>query len=288
MHIIHSIDELTQQIQIWKQARLTIGFVPTMGNLHAGHLQLVDKAKSLADKIIVSIFVNPLQFGINEDFAHYPRTETEDIQQLAIANVDALFLPSIDSLYPIPIQTQIHFPDLEFLHCGQFRPGHFSGVATIVSKLFHLIPADFAIFGDKDFQQLTIIRTMVRDLNFAIKIISVATVREADGLAMSSRNRYLTSEQRPLAAQLYQQLLTTQQQIVAGERCYSQLEQQANQKLTSLGFAVDYFHICRQTDLLPAEESDSELVILLAAKLAQCRLIDNIQFKIKMLKVDSL
>ncbi len=287
MQIIRSMTQLTEQIYLWKQARFTIGFVPTMGNLHAGHLQLVDTAKSLTDKIIVSIFVNPLQFGINEDFANYPRTESEDIAQLIDAKVDAVFLPTIDSLYPHSIKTYIRLPELESLHCGQFRPGHFSGVATIVSKLFHLVQADIAVFGEKDFQQLTIIRAMVQDLNFAVKIVSVPTIREIDGLAMSSRNRYLTINQRPIAAQLYQQLQFIRQQILNGERHYLQLEQQVTLKLSEAGFIVDYIHICCQQHLQPASIEDTELVILAAAKLGQCRLIDNICLKIQTLKVDS-
>lgn len=288
MQTLNTIKNLTVVIKHWKQSGLSIAFVPTMGNLHAGHLKLVAEAKAKADKVVVSIFVNPTQFGVGEDFDSYPRTEQQDAAHLAAQGVDMLFLPSVAEIYHPQAQTVILVKELSQQHCGMSRPGHFDGVATVVCKLFNMVQPDMAFFGEKDFQQLAIIRTMVRDLNIPVQIHSVATMREADGLAMSSRNGYLTPEQRLIAPKLYQALRAARDEILAENNDFLQIEQQQTQLLQAAGFAVDYFSICRTEDLLPAKPDDNELVILAAARLGKPRLIDNIQFKIKALTVDSL
>lgn len=288
MQTVSRIENLTALVKDWKQSGLTIGFVPTMGNLHAGHLKLVATAKEKADKVVVSIFVNPTQFGVGEDFDSYPRTETQDAKLLAAQNVDVLFLPDVAEIYHRKAQTLILVKELSQLYCGMSRPGHFDGVATVVCKLFNIVQPDKAFFGEKDFQQLAIIRTMVRDLNMPVEIHSVATVREADGLAMSSRNGYLTAEQRAIAAKLYQTLCVARDEVLAEKGDFSLIEQQQTRALNNAGFSVDYFSICNADDLSPAKAMDNSLVILAAARLGKTRLIDNIQFKIKVLTVDSL
>lgn len=278
MQICRSIDSLRDQLADWRQASKTLALVPTMGNLHAGHLKLIEEAQKTADKVIVSIFVNPTQFGPTEDFSRYPRTEADDIAALKAQNTDLLFLPSTDEIYPAGEQTRITVDRLSALHCGAFRPGHFSGVATIVCKLFNLVQPDLAVFGLKDYQQLAVIRTLVRDLNLAVTLVGVDTVRETSGLAMSSRNRYLTPEEHQIAPKLYEVLCQTRCAIDAGEKNFRSLETQALLKLRSLEFIPDYFNICRSNDLELADFSDKNLVILTAAKLGNTRLIDNIYF----------
>ena len=286
MKIVHSQKELVETLQPWKKAALTIGFVPTMGNLHAGHLKLVSEAQKKADKVVVSIFVNPTQFGVGEDFDSYPRTESEDARLLDTQKVDVLYLPSVAEMYAENAKTLISVKEISNLHCGKSRVGHFDGVATVVCKLFNRVQPDFAFFGEKDFQQLAIIKQMVRDLDMPVQIFSVPTVREADGLAMSSRNGYLTAEQRTLAPQLYQALCAAKADVLAGKLAFSAIENQQKHALNAAGFQVDYFEICQAENLLPAQASDNNLVILAAAKLGKPRLIDNIQFKIN--AVDSL
>jgi pantoate--beta-alanine ligase len=288
MQTINTIKNLTAIIKHWKQSGLSIAFVPTMGNLHTGHLKLVSEAKNKADKVIVSIFVNPIQFGAGEDFDSYPRTEQQDAKLLAAQNVDVLFLPSVDEMYRSDAQTLVSVSGLSQLHCGASRPGHFDGVTTVVCKLFNMVQPEMAFFGEKDFQQLAIIRKMVQDLNIPIKIHSVATQRETDGLAMSSRNSYLTPEQREIAPKFYQALCIARDAVLKGNSDFAQIALQQTQSLENTGFAVDYFSICQADSLLPAEASDNDLVILAAAKLGKPRLIDNIHFKIKALTVDSL
>jgi pantoate--beta-alanine ligase len=288
MQTINSIKNLIATIKSWKQSGLSIAFVPTMGNLHAGHLKLVAEAKAKADKVVVSIFVNPTQFGEGEDFASYPRTEQQDAGHLAEQGVEVLFLPSVTEMYHPDAQTKVSVTGISDLHCGLSRPKHFDGVATVVCKLFNMVQPDMAFFGEKDFQQLAIIRTLVRDLNISVKIHSVATMREVDGLAMSSRNGYLSAEERLLAPKLYQALCAARDAVLAGNQDFSQIEIQQRQILNNAGFTVDYFSICRAEDLLPAQIHDNNLVILAAARLGKPRLIDNIQFKIKVFTVDSL
>lgn len=278
MQIVKTIPALQATLKIWRQAGDIIAFVPTMGNLHEGHLQLVRTAKTRANRVIVSIFVNPTQFGIGEDFAAYPRTEYEDQQKLQEIATDLLFLPTVAEIYHPNAQTSVSVTGVSEHYCGASRPGHFTGVATVVSKLFNMVQPDIAVFGEKDFQQLAVIRAMVRDLNMPVTIQSVATVREASGLAMSSRNGYLTGAERATAALLYDRLCFARDAVLAGELPYAEIEQEALLSLQQAGFQPDYFTICRAEDLQLATKEDNEWVILAAAKLGKTRLIDNISF----------
>lgn len=279
MQQITSIKALRAIVKRWHQQGECIALVPTMGNLHSGHIKLVKEAKKKADKVIVSIFVNPTQFCPGEDFASYPRTEVEDKKKLTAIATDLLFLPTVDEIYYQRTTTTIvSAPELSKLHCGASRPGHFDGVATVVTKLFNIVQPDIAVFGVKDFQQLLIIRNMVRDLNIAVKIIAVATERATDGLAMSSRNSYLTKDERIKAAKIYQSLCLAHKAVLAKKLNLRVIEQQQQAYLQTVGVKLDYFSICRQDNLHKARESDTELIILLAAKLGTTRLIDNICF----------
>jgi pantoate--beta-alanine ligase len=280
MQIFRTIASLQATLKTWRQAGDTIAFVPTMGNLHDGHLQLVRTAKTRANRVVVSIFVNPAQFGVGEDFESYPRTEQEDQQKLQDMATDLLFLPAVAEIYHPNAQTLVTVSGLSNCYCGASRPGHFSGVATIVCKLFNIVQPDMAFFGEKDFQQLTVIRTMVRDLNIPVNVLGVATVREASGLAMSSRNHYLTSQEKIRAASLYQALCAAREAVLIGGRAYSAIEHQALENLKQTGFLPEYFRICRIQDLQVATLEDNELIILTAAKLGKTRLIDNIHFTI--------
>ena len=280
---IEDITILRATIQDWRKQGLSIGFVPTMGNLHQGHLQLVEQAKQLADKVVVSIFVNPLQFGPNEDFERYPRTFDADCAKLTEYQADAVFVPDVKTMYPngMEQQTIIEVPkSLTNLLCGASRPGHFAGVATVVTKLLNLVQPDYAIFGEKDFQQLRVIQRLVADLCLPIEIMPAPICRESDHLAMSSRNQYLTTEQRQLAPQLFTTLQTIEQKIQAGSRNFQALTAEAKQQLTSLGFKPDYVEICRATDLQQPDVNDMAFVILAAAFLGKTRLIDNIQVSV--------
>ncbi|MCQ8129915.1 pantoate--beta-alanine ligase [Methylomonas rivi] len=278
MQTVNSIKDLRLVISEWRQNGLRIAFVPTMGNLHAGHLQLVKTAQQQADRVVVSIFVNPAQFGPNEDFASYPRTERQDQAKLTACGADLLFLPSVNEMYPAPLQTQVSVKGLSTLHCGASRPGHFDGVAVVVCKLLNMVQPDLLLLGEKDFQQLAVIRTMVADLSIPVAIQGVATMREADGLAMSSRNGYLTAAERQHAPLLYRALCATRDAVLSGTTDYRPVMDRQAQTLRDAGFMLDYFRICRSADLLPAKETDTELVILIAAKLGKTRLIDNIYF----------
>lgn len=278
MQIVHSIKPLRQLVQSWRQAGETVGFVPTMGNLHQGHLSLVQGAKKNTNRVVVSIFVNPSQFGAGEDFASYPQTKLEDQKKLRYSQVDVLFLPKVEEIYFPDASTEITVSGLSDRHCGASRIQHFTGVATIVCKLFNIVQPDMAFFGKKDFQQLLVIQRMVRDLNFPVNIKAVATVREADGLAMSSRNGYLTPEQRALAPKLFQALQSAKEAILMGNNNYTEIEQQQIQWLLQSGFQPDYFSISHSLDLQPAKITDTELVIITAAKIGKTRLIDNLDF----------
>lgn len=270
--------ELRKAIADWRLAGKRLAFVPTMGNLHAGHLQLVSEARKQADHVVVSIFVNPTQFGAGEDFETYPRTERKDQEKLEAAGADLLFLPSVSEMYASDAKTIVSVAGLSELHCGASRPGHFNGVATVVCKLFNLVQPDIALFGLKDFQQLAVIRTMVRDLNFPVEIVGVDTVREPSGLAMSSRNGYLSSEEIKAAPKLYESLCVARDAVLAGKQPYADIEIRAILSLQEVGFQPDYFSICRSSDLKKAEAGDKDLVILVAAKLGSTRLIDNVYF----------
>ncbi|MDH5484723.1 MAG: pantoate--beta-alanine ligase [Gammaproteobacteria bacterium] len=275
-----TIDAIRQQVADWKTAGDTIAFVPTMGNLHAGHLQLVSQARQQASRVVVSIFVNPLQFNEAADFEHYPRTIDEDCRQLQSAAVDALFLPTLDVIYPHgqSATTKVIVPGLGDILEGEHRPGHFTGVTTVVNKLFNMVQPDLAFFGEKDYQQLMLIRRMRDDLDMPVQVRGVATQREPDGLAMSSRNGRLDAGERQLAPCLYQQLAEIEGAIARGEEDFRQLEQDAEAHLDRQGFRTEYVRICRQQDLSAAQPGDDKLVILLAAWLGQTRLIDNISF----------
>ncbi|MDD5461472.1 MAG: pantoate--beta-alanine ligase [Methylococcales bacterium] len=278
MQTVNTVSDLRAIITPWRLANESVAFVPTMGNLHSGHLQLVNEAKKTADHVVVSIFVNPTQFGAGEDFETYPRTEHEDREKLEDADTDLLFLPAVAEVYSQDAKTTVTVTGLSDLYCGASRPGHFSGVATIVCKLFNIVQPDIALFGLKDFQQLAIIRTMVRDLNIPVEIIGIDTVRESNGLAMSSRNGYLTDDEKKIAPRLYRSLCAAQDAVLAGRHTFPDIEQQALQFLQEAGFRPDYFFVCRSSDLQKATGEDVDLVILAAAKLGKTRLIDNVHF----------
>ncbi|MEI6543677.1 MAG: pantoate--beta-alanine ligase [Methylococcales bacterium] len=278
MQIIKNVCDLRELIKAWRTAGETIAFVPTMGNLHAGHLQLVTRAKAVANRVVVSIFVNPTQFGVGEDFETYPRTEKEDQEKLIAEGVDVLFLPAVDDIYMSDARTTVTVAEVSEWYCGASRPGHFAGVATVVCKLFNIVQPDIALFGLKDFQQFTIIKIMVRDLNIPVEIIGVDTVREPSGLAMSSRNGYLTAHEKQVASELYRVLCVTRDAILEGACNYTEVENQAFAALQEVGFKPDYISVCRSRDLTKAAPEDSDLVLLAAARLGKTRLIDNIYF----------
>jgi len=259
-----------------------VAFVPTMGNLHAGHVSLIEAARRHGDRFVASIFVNPMQFGPNEDFAHYPRTPQQDERMLAQAGCDLMFSPDVAEVYPQGASraTRVEVPELSRVLDGEFRPGHFQGVTTIVAALFHIVEPDIAVFGEKDFQQLTIIRRMVADLCMPVQILAAPTVRDTDGLAMSSRNQYLTPAERQTAPVIYRTLQATAQRLQAGERDFAALEATGSRALQEAGLRPDYFAIRQSEDLVPPPPEATRLVVLTAARLGKARLIDNIQVKI--------
>lgn len=277
--ILRTIAEVRQQVSQWKQAGERIAFVPTMGNLHAGHLSLVEAATAANTRVIVSIFVNPMQFGENEDFDDYPRTFDDDVAKLLNYSVDMVFAPTVSDIYPDSIEsaTFVEVPHLSNILDGEHRPGFFRGVATVVNKLFNIVQPDVAVFGEKDFQQLLVIRRMVADLVMPVEIQSVATMREPDGLAMSSRNGYLDEQNRLLAAAIQRCLQRVVRAIVDGENPAYEVGH-ATQELDEQGFVVDYIVVRRQHDLAVPEQDDKSLVVLAAARLGSVRLIDNIPF----------
>jgi pantoate--beta-alanine ligase len=260
----------------------TLGFVPTMGNLHAGHLALVARARAEHDLVVVSIFVNPLQFGANEDLDAYPRTLDADSSALIDAGCDVLFLPSAEELYGdnMKASTRVRVPELGTDYCGASRPGHFDGVTTVVAKLFNIVQPDAAYFGLKDYQQFSIIRKMVFDLAMPVVLHGVDTVRESSGLALSSRNGYLTPEQKTLAPLLYQTIRSIGEALAAGEKDFMRLTQMGKQQLQEAGFQPDYLAIANATSLRPAMKEDTHLVILVAAFLGSTRLIDNLRISL--------
>ena len=278
MQIITTIKELRS----WRNSVDQVAFVPTMGNLHDGHLALVQEALVQAPHVVVSIFVNRLQFGQGEDFMSYPRTLDVDAAKLEAAGVEVLFAPNEAELYPHVSQNyQVEPPHLQNELCGAFRPGHFRGVATVVSKLFNIVKPNVACFGKKDYQQLAVIRGFVEDLNFDIRIVGVDTGRAADGLALSSRNGYLTEAERMQAPQLYQALSDMAAQIRAGRQDYANLEQAASQYLQSQGWVVDYIEVRHAGNLQIAHAGDAHVVVLAAARLGKTRLIDNLEIHLE-------
>lgn len=280
MRTVHTVAELRAQVAAWKRAGERVAFVPTMGNLHRGHIHLVERARELAPRTVASIFVNPMQFGPSEDFAAYPRTLEADSRQLEAARLDLLFAPSVAEVYPRPLaqMTQITVPDLPAVLCGASRPGHFTGVTTVVSKLFNMVQPGVAVFGEKDWQQLVIIRRMAADLDISVEIIGVPTVRETDGLALSSRNGYLSAGERAIAPTLYAILQAMAERWRAGERDYVTLEAEAKAQLTAASFKPDYVDIRRAHDLQrpTPEDAAADLRIFAAAWLGRARLIDNL------------
>ncbi len=282
MQTIKNKAKIRATTQRWKSEGEIVAFVPTMGNLHEGHLKLIDSARQHASKVVVSIFVNPTQFAAGEDIDNYPRTLEQDSTLLAERGADLLFAPDNGEVYDTTLddQTVVEVPGLSTLLCGQTRPGHFVGVTTVVAKLFNIVQPDVAIFGEKDFQQLFLIKKMVIDLDYPIKIIGVETVREPSGLAMSSRNNYLSDQQRQQAALVYQRLQGMLASLQAGQQDFRKLEENAAKILERDGFSVDYVSIRRSKDLQEASAGDTQLVILTAARLGPARLIDNIKLEL--------
>ncbi len=278
MDIHRTIAGVREQVRAWHLGGEKVAFVPTMGNLHAGHMSLVERARELGQRVIVSIFINPLQFGAGEDLDAYPRTPAEDAALLEAADVDLLFLPEEPEIYPRGREgvTFVEVPGISDLLCGASRPGHFRGVATVVCKLFNIVQPDIACFGEKDFQQLAVLKRMVRELDIPVEMVGVPTLREADGLAMSSRNGYLSADERQIAPVLYQTLQEMARRLRGGESDYLLLQREGRAELEKAGFRPDYLEIRRVDDLLPPGGGEDSLVILAAAWLGKARLIDNL------------
>ena len=277
---IFELARLRDRVGEWKRDGLRVGFVPTMGNLHAGHHSLVEIAKPHADRVVASVFVNPTQFGPNEDFARYPRTPERDAAGLEAAGCDALWLPKVETMYPFGTESAVrmHVPNVGDALEGAHRPGHFDGVATVVARLFNQAQADVAVFGRKDYQQLAVIRAMARDLAFPLDIVAAPTMREADGLAMSSRNQYLSAQERPVAATIYRTLQAMRDSILAGNP-RAEAESNADAELRAAGFLPDYA-VVRRPDLSdPTDGEPGPRVALIAARLGGTRLIDNLEFE---------
>lgn len=272
MQVISGVQELRGRLK----GEVSVAFVPTMGNLHQGHLALVRQAREHGRCVVVSIFVNPLQFGPNEDFAKYPRTFEEDCAKLGDL-ADVVFAPTVGELYPEPQQVFVEPPPVASELCGTFRPGHFRGVATVVLKLFNIVQPQAAVFGKKDYQQLQVIRAMVRQLNLPLEIVAGETLRAADGLALSSRNGYLSTEERAEAVRLPRNLERIKESIVAGRTDYSGLEREAVADLEAHGWRSDYVAVRNAHTLAPAASGDADLVVLAAAWLGRTRLIDNVE-----------
>jgi pantoate--beta-alanine ligase len=282
MDVVRTVDELRQQLHLLRNGGGRVAFVPTLGNLHAGHVKLVQHARAVSKHVVVSIFVNPLQFGAGEDYASYPSTIDRDRAVLDELQTDVLFLPGVDDIYPggAHATTTVVVPQLNAMLEGAHRPTHFDGVSTVVAKLFGLVQPDIAVFGEKDYQQLLLIRQMVADLCMPIRIDAVATMREPDGLAMSSRNSYLAAADRAIAAQLYRTLLDVKTVVEHGERDFAGLEQEALRQLEAGGFTPDYVCIRRASDLAEPAPGDQQLRVLAAVILGPARLIDNISISI--------
>jgi len=278
MNTVHTIEALRNVVQQQKRNGKKIVFVPTMGNLHEGHIELVSQGLKQGDFVITSIFVNPLQFGANEDLDSYPKTLKQDQEKLAAAGNHLVFAPSASEIYPTGMddQSKVIVPNITDLHCGDSRPGHFTGVSTVVTMLFNMVQPDVAVFGEKDFQQLAVIRKMVKDLFMPIEILGVPTVREKDGLAKSSRNGYLNAEERSIAPKLRQILNSTAQKIREGQRDFTSLTAEAQEQLEKNQFKNDYFNIVDTETLKPASEKTLSIIILAAAFMGATRLIDNI------------
>jgi pantoate--beta-alanine ligase len=279
MRTVTRIATVRDEVRAWRAAGLKVALVPTMGNLHKGHMSLVAHAQEHADKVVVSVFVNPLQFGPNEDYAEYPRTLEHDQQLLAKVETDLVFAPPVHEIYPAGHErtTTVEVPDLSGILCGAFRPGHFTGVATVVTKLLNIVAPDVAVFGEKDYQQLIVIRRLVADLCVPVEILGGPTIRDHDGLALSSRNKYLSSRERDLAPKLYESLNMAKQRIEKGEHDFEAIQQNGMQVLGRAGFHPDYFTIRQAADLAPLRADSRDLIVLAAARLGKARLIDNVR-----------
>jgi pantoate--beta-alanine ligase len=281
MDTVTTVAAVREHVRRWRSEGRRVAFVPTMGNLHTGHVSLIEAARRHGDRFVASIFVNPMQFGPNEDYAQYPRTPTKDADMLAEAGCNLMFMPDVAQIYPNGSEraTRVDVPSLSRVLDGEFRPGHFEGVSTIVATLFHIVEPDVAIFGEKDFQQLTIIRRLVADLCMAVEIVGAPTVRDSDGLAMSSRNQYLTPAEREVAPRIYQTLQTAANRLQAGDTEFSSIERTGVEALSKAGMKPDYFSVRRAQDLGAPAPDTKHLVVLTAARLGRARLIDNIQVR---------
>jgi pantoate--beta-alanine ligase len=279
MQILTRIADLRALVLRWRMLGETIAFVPTMGNLHAGHASLIAAAHHHGRRVVASVFVNPLQFGPSEDYAAYPRTPDEDAALLESQGVDALLLPTVEEMYPRGTETStlVEVPGISDILCGAYRPGHFRGVATVVVKLLNLVQADVAIFGEKDYQQLTIIRRAVEDLCLPVRIVGAPTVRADDGLALSSRNRYLDDGERALAPELYRALDQARRRLTNGDTDLASIEAEGLESLRAAGFRPDYFEVRTAGTLERPNGRDVDVVVLSAARLRRARLIDNVQ-----------
>jgi pantoate--beta-alanine ligase len=278
--IATALQDLRAHVAQWKREGLRVGFVPTMGNLHAGHYSLVQLARRSADRVVASVFVNPTQFGPSEDFSRYPRTPEADAAGLQAAGCDVLWLPSVETMYPYGAENtvRVQVPGVTNTLEGAHRPGHFDGVATVVARLFNQVQPDVAVFGRKDYQQLAVIRYLVRDLAFPVDLLAGETLRDADGLAMSSRNQYLSADERPRAAEIHRTLQAMREATVQGQG-RERVEAAASARLAAAGFEVDYA-VVRGADLaLPGDEARGPRVALVAARLGRTRLIDNLEFE---------
>jgi pantoate--beta-alanine ligase len=277
-----TVDALRQSVNRWRADGKRIAFVPTMGNLHAGHLTLVRSARQHGDIVVVSIFVNPMQFDRGDDLEAYPRTPEQDTYALASEGVDLVFLPGVTEMYPrpLPTMTYVEVPGLSDILCGADRPGHFRGVTTVVNRLFNLVQPDVAVFGKKDYQQCLIIRRMVADLGLPVEIVAVDTVRESDGLAMSSRNNYLTPGERSTAPKLAHILRASADRLKKDGESFADVEREAWIALEKVGFRPDYFSVRARRDLSVPREGERDLVVLAAAWLGKARLIDNLEVEL--------
>ena len=282
MKIAYSVEELRAEVAAWRRTGESISFVPTMGNLHDGHISLLTRARELANRSVVSIFVNPIQFGRGEDYAKYPSTLEADKQKLSAAGLDLLFAPNLDQLYPGGIEedTRVSVPGLSSILCGQFRPGHFSGVATVVTKLLLNVQPDIALFGEKDYQQVLVIKQMVHDLLMPVQILGQPIVRESDGLAMSSRNAYLNARERELAPQIFQAMIRAREKLLPQTLSLIAIETAGMAELAAVGFRPEYFSIRRAHDLGLPQAGDTCLQLLVAAWLGPARLIDNLRIEL--------
>jgi pantoate--beta-alanine ligase len=278
MHRFNEPAPMREELREWRIARLRIAFVPTMGNLHSGHISLIERARELADRVVASVFVNPTQFGPSEDYGAYPRTLERDAEFLKAAGTDVLFTPTIESIYPFgETEAWVDVPSLSGILCGAARPGHFRGVATVVARLFNHVAPDVAVFGEKDYQQLLLIRRMSADLGFPIEIVGAPTARDADGLALSSRNQYLTTDERSQASAVYRALQRVAAGVQSGEDV-DKLTAAARAELVEHGFRPDYLEVRSADTLQPPAPEEKELVALVAAWLGRARLIDNLRF----------